>query len=445
MGARRFSRQEAEDFGRNRRKHVSRSSLGKFDARARRTDPLAVIAEAAQGRVPELLPIKFNLMAASLFAFYRGTAEIMAADLAAAKHTGIEVQLCGDAHIRNFGFFATPDAQVIFDVNDFDETFRGPWEWDVKRLITSIVLAGRESGETKAGCRTAVESFLEEYCGWIHRFSRMSTLDVARHRAHRDMAQPGLRAALAKAERASPAENLAKLARKTRAGWQFLHLPKRLWDVKGAEKRAVLGALPAYRETLSPDHRMIFDRFRALDVGFKVVGTGSIGTRDYVVLMFGRDENDVLILQVKEEHPSIYARYLQGAAPANQGQRVVEGQRALQVQSDFLLGWCSIAGRDYLVRQLNDHKSSLEVAGLSGKPLLEYGRLCAELLAKGHARSGEPVAISAYLGPSRKAADSLMQFAFEYAAQVQADFNAFRKAWRSGALRHLLHHKHGTT
>lgn len=438
MAARPLSRQEAERYGRTRRKHVSRSSLGKFDAQARNTDPLAVIAEASHGRLPELLPIKFSLMAGSLFAFYRGTAEIMAADLAAAKNTHIDVQICGDAHIRNFGFFATPDSQVIFDVNDFDETCRGPWEWDVKRLATSIVLAGREAGESNGRCKAAVETFLEEYCGWIHRFSQMSTLDIARHRARRDLRQPVLRDALLKAERASPAENLAKLARKTRDGWRFRPVPKRLWELKNREKKLVLAALPAYRETLAPDHRLVFDRFAAVDVGFKVVGTGSIGSRDYVVLLFGRDENDVLFLQVKEERQSIYARYLQTPAPAHQGQRVVEGQRALQVQSDVLLGWCSIDGRDYLVRQLNDHKSSLEIESLAGKRLLEFGKLCAELLAKGHARSGEPDAIAGYLGPSRKAASALTGFAIEYANQAEADYETFRKAWRSGVLKRLL-------
>ena len=438
MKAPRLTRQDAEAFGRKRRKYVGRSSLGALGERARKFDPLSIIAEAAKGRVPALLPIKFNLMSASMFAFYRGSAEIMAADLAASPHTGIEVQMCGDAHIRNFGFFGTPDAQVVFDINDFDETFRGPWEWDVKRLITSIVLAGREAGENAAGLREAVNSFLDGYCGWIRRFSRMPTLEVARHRTQRDLSQPVLRAALLRAERAGPAESLVRLARKTRSGWTFRRLPRRLWPVQDREKRAVLAALRNYRETLSPDHRMIFDCFRAEDVGFKVVGAGSIGTRDYVVLMFGRDESDVLMLQVKEERPSIYARYLPGTTPAGQGQRVVEGQRALQVQSDLMLGWCSIAGRDYLVRQMNDHKSSLEVAGLGGKRLIEYGTLCAELLAKGHARSGDAVAIAAYLGPSRKAQESLMKFAFAYAAQAQSDYDVFRKAWRSGALKRLL-------
>jgi uncharacterized protein (DUF2252 family) len=433
-----LSREDAEVFGRTRRRHLSRSSLGKFNVSARPADPLAIIAEASRGRLPELLPVKFNLMAESLFSFYRGTAEIMAADLAAARNTRIDVQICGDAHIRNFGFLSTPDAQVIFDINDFDETFRGPWEWDVKRMATSIVLGGREAGESNSGCRSAVEAFLGEYCGWIHRFSRMTTIEIARHRTHRDMHQPVLRDALMKAERASPAQNLAKLTRKTRQGWRFRQIPKRLWEVRNREKKLVLGALRAYRETLSPDHRRIYDRFHAVDVGFKVVGTGSIGTRDYVVLLFGLDDSDALFLQVKEERPSIYARYLKTSSPAHQGQRVVEGQRALQLQSDVLLGWCSIEGRDYLVRQLNDHKASLEVEDLIGRRLLEYAKLCAELLAKGHARSGEPVVIASYLGPSRKAAGSLLEFAVKYAGQAEADYQVFRKAWRSGALKRLL-------
>lgn len=430
-----LSRHDAESFGRDQRKHLGRSQLGDFNPGARRFDPVQVIAESCRGRLPQLLPIKYKLMAGSMFAFFRGSVEIMAGDLAASKNTGIETQLCGDAHIKNFGFYATPDAQVIFDVNDFDETYPGPWEWDVKRVIASIALAGHEAGERGAVSKITIQKFLSAYFGWIRRFAGMTTMDVARHRVKRSLDRQALRDALNKAERSNARENLVKLALKNRAGWKFRSIPSQLWQVQGAEKKAVLAAMATYRDTLAPDRQMIFDRFRPVDVGFKVVGTGSVGTRDYVVLLLGRDDNDPLFLQVKEEPPSIYATYLKRPHPAHNGQRVIEGQRALQVQSDLLLGWCSIAGRDYLVRQLNDHKSSLDIEQLKGRRLLEYSLLCAELLAKGHARSGDPIALAAYIGSGQKAANSLVKFAFDYARQVEADYETFRKALRNGKLR----------
>jgi len=430
-----LSRKDAEKYGRAQRKHLSRSELGQYKLGERQFDPLQVIRESCRSRLTKLLSVKYKLMAASIFAFYRGTVEIMAADLAAAKNTSIETQLCGDAHIRNFGFFATPDAEVVFDVNDFDETCRGPWEWDVKRLVTSIVLAGHEAGETGNKCRQSAKLFLSEYCSWMHRFAGMTTIDVARHRVRRNLNQPVLRDALMKAERATPATNLQKLARKTNRKWVFREIPDQVFKIEKAEKAEVLDGLREYRQTLSPDHQLIFDRFHPVDVAFRIAGTGSVGTRDYVVLLFGRDENDPLFLQVKEEPPSAYINSLKHPHPANDGQRVVEGQLALQVQSDLLLGWCSIEKRDYLVRQLNDHKSALDIATLKGRRLIEYGRLCAELLAKGHARSGDPIAIAAYLGNSGKAADSLLGFAMNYAAQVEADYKTFVKAWKSGTLK----------
>ena len=431
----RLSRKDAEKYGRAQRKHLSRSKLGEYKTGERQFDPLQVIQESCDTRIARLIPVKYQLMAASMFAFYRGTVEIMAADLAAAKNTEIKTQLCGDAHIRNFGFFAAPDAQVILDINDFDATCRGPWEWDVKRLATSIVLAGREAGEARNQCRQSAKLFLSEYCSWMHRFANMPTIEVARHRVRRNLNQPVLRDALMKAERATPAHNLGKLARKTRGKWKFREIPGQLFKIGKVEKDAVLNVLPEYRATLSPDHQLIFDRFHPVDAALRVVGTGSIGPRDYIVLLFGRDEDDPLFLQVKEEPPCPYARFLKYPHPANDARRVVEGQRALQVQSDLLLGWCSIQKRDYLVRQLNDHKSSLDIATLRGRHLAEYGRICAELLAKGHARSGDPIAMAAYLGNPGKAADSLLSFAMNYADQVEADYKTFVKAWKSGALR----------
>jgi uncharacterized protein (DUF2252 family) len=428
-----FSRAEAQREGLARRRQLRRLDLAKLSKR--KFDPIQVLREGCKGRMPKLLPIKFKLMSGSPFVFYRGAVEVMAADLAAGKQTGIQVQLCGDAHVKNFGFFATPGSDITLDVNDFDETIRGPWEWDVKRMATSIVLAGRDAGDSTSKCHDAALEFTGQYCLWMRHFAAMSTLEVARHRIVRDYRDPLIRAALEKAERSTPLSNLQKLTKPTRQGRRFRSQPNVLWEVDGKTRMAVLGAFKQYRETLSPDHRFLFDRYRAVDVGFKVVGTGSVGTLDYVVLLLGHDDHDPLFLQVKEEPPSHYAPYLKdSAAPTHQGERVVCGQRMLQVLSDLLLGWCSIAGRDFLVRQLNDHKSSIDPVELRGKRLIEYSRVCAELLAKGHARSGDPVMLAAYLGQSGRAARALRDFAVAYAGQVEADYAQFKKALQSGQL-----------
>ena len=426
-------RTDAERLGLARRQHVGRSGLALLAKR--KFDPIRLLREANKDRIPKLLPIKFKLMSSSPFVFYRGAVEIMAADLAAGRHTGIEVQLCGDAHVKNFGFFATPGSDIVLDVNDFDETIRGPWEWDVKRMATSIVLAGREAGDKESKCKDAALEFTQGYCQWIQHFAAMSTLDVARHRILRDYRDPLIRSALEKAERSSPIFNLQKLTKPTKKGRRFRFQPKVLWEVEGKARSAVLSALHSYRATLSPDHQFLFDRYRPVDVGFKVVGTGSVGTYDYVVLFFGRDENDPLFLQVKEEPPSHYAPYVKDpSAPSHQGERVVRGQRMLQVLSDLLLGWCSIGDRDFLVRQLNDHKSSIDPEELCGKRLIEYSRVCAELLAKGHARSGDPAMLAGFLGRSGKAARALHDFAVKYADQVEADYARFKKALKRGDL-----------
>lgn len=448
------SNKTAAEYGLAQRRHLRRVDLAVVPER--KFDPLAVLRAACRGHMARLLPVKFARMSESPFAFFRGAVEIMAADLGAGAHTHIEVQLCGDAHVKNFGFFAAPDAHTVFDINDFDQTQRGPWEWDIKRMAASIVLAGRMAGASEGRCEEAAGMFLAEYVAWVHRFARMTALDVARHRTVRESASLVVRGALKQAERSSPAANLQKLARPAgQHSYRFIRKTNLIWEITGAEKKAVLGALPEYRKTLSPDRQQLFDRYIPVDVGFKVVGTGSVGTRDYVVLLLGRDAGaeDPLFLQIKEEPPSAYAQvYRDERVPRHQGQRVVQGQRALQVLSDLLLGWCSIdlhedglrgdgsrSGdarghdrRDYLVRQLNDHKSAIEPEELDGRRLAEYGRICAELLAKGHARSGEPAALAAYLGRSDKAARALVQFAVKYADQTEKDFQVFKKALKNG-------------
>lgn len=430
-----MTRQQAEEFGISQRKRLKRSSLGDFASRS--FDPLDMVRSGCKDRVGKLIPIKFERMCLNPFAFFRGTVELMAADLGASANTGIETQLCGDAHLKNFGFYATQGSDIVIDINDFDETQRGPWEWDVKRCATSIVLAGHVAGDSAAAAKDAAGLFLDEYTAWIHAFAQMPALEVARHRALRSYGDPMIRGALKEAERSSPLANLKKLTRGTpKTSYHFIRKANLIWELKAEHRNAVFAVLPAYRQTLSPDHQQIFDRYRAADAGFKIVGTGSVGTRDYVVLFFGHDTEDPLFLQIKEEPPSAYAPYYKDSStPRHQGQRVVQGQRAMQVFSDVLLGWCTLEGRDFLVRQLNDHKSSIEPEKLGGRRLAEYSRVCAELLAKGHARSGEPVALSSYLGRSGKAERALLRFAVEYAAQTEKDYQTFRKALKQGLLK----------
>jgi uncharacterized protein (DUF2252 family) len=422
------------------RAHLGRSALSRLAPR--KFDPLDVLRQAAKTRIAQLLPVKFKLMSESPFVFFRGSVEIMAADLGHAPHTRIEVQICGDAHVKNFGFFASPSAEIALDINDFDETQRGPWEWDVKRLATSIVLAGRVAGNADSACKDATRVFISEYCEWIRRFADIPSIEVARHRALRNLHDPVIRSTLKKAERASPLSSLKSLTRKDRHGGRsFIYKRESIWDVKGAEAKAVERALSEYRSTLATERQFLFNRYGAADIGFKVVGTGSVGTRDYIVLMLGRHggENDPLFLQIKEEPPSAYAGYYKDlSVPRHQGERVVRGQRAMQVFSDLMLGWCSIAGRDYLVRQMNDHKSSVEPEELKGGRLVEYARVCAELLARGHARSGEPALLADYLGRPGKAEKALLQFAIAYAAQVEKDYQAFRKGLKRGLLKDAM-------
>jgi len=430
------TRKQDRSAGVAMRAHLGRSALAKLAPR--KFDPIDVLRQSGKNRIAQLLPVKFKLMSQSPFVFFRGSVEIMAADLGQARHTKIEVQMCGDAHIKNFGFFATPDEHIALDINDFDETQRGPWEWDVKRMATSIILAGRLAGHADSRCKDATRVFIGEYCAWIRRFATMPSIAVARHRALRNMRDPVMQSALKKAERASPLDSLRTLTHKDRRGKRsFMYRRDSIWDVKGEEAKSVLRALKDYRDTLSPDRQMLFDRYTPVDVGFKVVGTGSMGTRDYIVLLLSRHggETDPLFLQIKEEPPSAYAGYYKDrSTPSHEGERVVRGQRALQVFSDLLLGWCSIAGRDYLVRQMNDHKSSVAPEELKGDRLLEYGKVCAELLAKGHARSGDPALLADYLGRPGKAEKGLLQYALGYAGQVEEDYKAFLQALKRGLL-----------
>jgi uncharacterized protein (DUF2252 family) len=426
---------ERREHGRRLRKTCSRVEQRRWMPPADRQDPVNLIVSANRDRVSKLLPIKYQRMAESAFGFFRGAAPVMGADLASQPRCGLIVQICGDAHVRNLGSFSAPDGRLIFDLNDFDETVRGPFEWDVKRLATSLVLAGRAANDPDKHCKEAVGTFVRAYREAMDGFSRMTVLDLARYRVHRHIDFAPVRSVLRKAERATPQHNLERLTVAKAGSRRFKQEPPLLIPVDAKTAARVLASLKFYRQTLLPDRQHFFDQYHPVEVAFKVVGTGSVGLRDYVVLMFGNGKTDALFLQVKEEPPSCYARYLPDLRPAeHKGRRVVEGQRAMQAQSDFLLGWTSMAGRDYLVRQLSDHKASIAVEDLKGEGLLQYALICGEVLAKGHARSSDPCTLAGYLGTSSKFDVAIAEFAVAYADQTAKDYGKFLAAIKSGKI-----------
>ena len=431
--------EERRKFGQSRRDVSSRVGQGDWSPKNRDFEVVDLLRKAQRGRIPKLLPIKFARMAASPFGFYRGAVPVMAADLATLPNTGIHSQICGDAHVRNLGAYAGVDGRLIFDINDFDETIRGPWEWDVKRMAASLVLAGREAKNVEQNCKEAVLAFARSYRESMHLFCEMPVLELARYQVFRHLNVSPVLAALRKAERSTPRHNLDRLTVRRDGKHRFRQYKPLQFHLPPRTVAKVLAGLRSYVETLLPERQRWFADYHVEDVAFRVVGTGSVGVRDYVVLLFGRTINDPLFIQLKEEDASVYAPYIpEGRASMNQGQRAAEGQRAMQVQSDIFLGWTSIAGRDFLVRQLRDHKAAIENEDLEGSGLVQYGRVCGELLSKGHARSGDSCAISGYLGNSDKFDNAIVEFGAAYADQSTQDYEEFLRAIRLGKI-HVAH------
>jgi uncharacterized protein (DUF2252 family) len=419
---------ERRAFGQSRRKQVRRQEQKRWSETVRQTDPIDALAVSAVGRVASLLSIRWQRMAATPFGFFRGAVPIMAADLAVLPHTGILCQLCGDAHVRNLGAFAAPDGRLVFDINDFDETIRGPFEWDVKRMATSIILAGREAGSKNSICDEAAAVFLAGYRRAIHAFARMTVMEIAHFQVHRLQRITPVSQILRKAEQATPLYNASRLLeqRKGLPHRTFIEQKPLQFRLSGAKSQMILDSLSQYRTSLLPERQHFFDLYRPQDVAFRVVGTGSVGLRDYIVFMEGNGSDDPLFLQIKEEPGSAYAPYLgEMGAPQHQGRRVVQGQRAMQFLSDILLGWTTINNRQYLVRQLNDHKASIDMQDLKGDGLKQYAEICGELMARGHARSGDAVALDGYIGTSDRFVEAIADFAVDYADQTDQDYQTF--------------------
>src|SRR5262249_48575419 len=390
-----------------------------------------------------LLPEKYRRMRASPFAFFRGSAPLMAADLAIMPRSGLTVQICGDAHVRNLGAYAALDGTLVFDINDFDETIAGPWEWDVKRFATSLILAGAEAGQSTGRCEDSVRLFVRSYRKFLHIFATMRFATLSRYRITRRQHSPLLDEILRDAERVTPIGNLEKLTIRRRGRVQFHDRPPVLEHVSPHLAAQVVRALGPYGKTLNPSRRRTFERYEPVDVAFKVVGTGSVGTRDYVVLLFGNGPRDPLFIQVKQELPSCYGPYLRTAAQGgHEGRRVAEGQQMMQTLSDPLLGYSRFGGHDYLVRQLADHKAALNPSQLSRRTLNEYAILCGEVMAKGHARTGDAAVLAGYAGKSPKLDRAIAAFAAEYAAQVKLDYRLFS---RTPHRRHRAHIRNVTT
>jgi uncharacterized protein (DUF2252 family) len=437
-------------LGQQRRKQMRRAEHGVWKVKARREGPLKLMEKSMHGRVPALAALKYERMEASPFGYFRGAVPVMAYDFSLAANTGILTQLCGDAHVRNLGAYAGSDGRLLFDINDFDETIPGPFEWDVKRMATSLVLGGREAGANDGNCREAAEVFLDRYRHAMASFARMTVLDVARFQVHRLRNIPTVKRILEVAQRATAMDTLETLTQvnsrhkksskkstpeqKTKTGLPpkpariFKTTPPVLKRLTGAEAERIVASLTKYKESLSPERQKFFSQYRPVDVAFKVVGTGSIGLRDYCVYMVGNGPKDPLFIQIKEEVASAYAPYLRhlrgnGNHHENHGRRVVEGERLMQLQSDPFLGWTTLEGRDYLVRQLNDHKASVKMDDLKQAGLVEYARVCGDLLARGHARAGDCSMLSGYLGVSGRFEAAVANFAMAYADQTDRDWH----------------------
>lgn len=449
-----MSAADRHERGRARRLVLPRSALADYVPALDRPDPVALLESQAVSRSSVLVPLRYQRMLASPFAFFRGAALIMASDLAAGAHTGLSVQLCGDAHLSNFGLFASPERSLVFDVNDFDETLAGPWEWDLKRLVASIAVLARSKGFDAGQQAALVRDCAQAYRLQMRELAELGELDMWYAQVVVDDALVGsvepklgkqIQRAAAKARSRDGRRAVSKLTRVVDGQRVLASDPPLLVPVEellGPEQAACynaqMGALiETYLDSLPSHLRVLAGRYDYIGMAHKVVGVGSVGTRCWVVLMLGRDDDDPLLMQVKEAQLSVLEGYLQPSPYPNCGQRVVEGQRLIQAASDTLLGWLHASGPDghdgdYYVRQLWDMKGSADVEAMSPTVLAGYGRACGGVLARAHGRSGDRIAIAAYLGSGDAADAALVRFAAAYADQNERDYRALRTAVSDG-------------
>jgi uncharacterized protein (DUF2252 family) len=447
--------------GKVARAEVPLESHAVFSPPPDRPDPITLLQEQAKSRVPELVPVRYGRMMVSPFTYYRGAALPMASDLATTPVSGLAVQACGDAHLSNFGVFGTPERRLIFDVNDFDETLPGPWEWDVKRLAASMEVAARDNGFPRKKRREIVLATVARYREAMRTFAGMTNLDVwyasADMEELRGQFAGQLRArqrkrvdeGLAKARTRDSTQAVAKLTQMVDGRPRIISDPPLVVPIEElipdqARKKGLQSELTdliaRYRRTLETDRRYLLEQFEFADMARKVVGVGSVGTRCWIVLMLGRDTDDPLLLQVKEAEGSVLGRFVGTSRYANQGQRVVAGQRLMQASSDIFLGWQHIElgldnrARDFYVRQLRDWKFSLDMSTVIPRGMRMYGALCGWTLARAHARSGDRIAIAAYLGASDTFDQAIASFADTYADQNEKDHEALVAAVTSGRI-----------
>ena len=444
----RHSREAQLEAGRALRKRAPRASHAQWDMKAAHRDPIAILEASNQDRLQQLVPLRYGRMLRSPFTFLRGSAALMAHDLATGPISGLRVQACGDCHLLNFGLFATPERNLVFDLNDFDETLPAPWEWDVKRLAVSLAVAARDNGITDPVAREAVVASVQAYRERLRECSKLSPLEVwyMRMDASKLIEEAPnekvrtVRRQLADKARKRVVENLfPKIAGDSSGKHRIIDQPPVLFHVQEADAEAwLLEGLADYRQSLSDERRVLLDRYRLEDFAMKVVGIGSVGTRCMIGLFFA-DEGHPLILQFKEARRSVLEPFAGRSDYDNQGHRVVMGQRLMQSSSDIFLGWArGRQGRDFYVRQLRDMKLSVPTEGFTGQQVLLYGRLCGWTLARAHAKSGNATIISGYLGKSDTFDEAMGDFALAYADQTELDHAALVAAERRGRIEALL-------
>jgi uncharacterized protein (DUF2252 family) len=430
-------------WGRALRESVPRSAHATWTPPTDRPDPIALLEGSDRTRVPHLVPIRYGRMLASSFAFFRGSAAIMACDLAQTLTTGLTVQLCGDAHLSNFGIYATPERQQVFDINDFDETLPGPWEWDIKRLVTSVLLAGKARGfashVNEQAATHCVQSYHEQIwlCSAQHVLDMWYTsIDLARVlQTMQSSVQTYFNREIARAQRRTSLQAFPKLAMEVEGQYHIKNDPPLITPLLDqAVRDRMQNVFEHYKTSLTDDRLVLLQRYRLTDMAWKVVGVGSVGTRCFILLLMGGSPADPLFLQLKEAQASVLEQYLGKSRYTNHAQRVVNGQKVIQGASDIFLGWTSDGATDFYIRQLRDRSISLDIESMTESDFIAYVGLCGYVLARSHARSGDAGRISGYIGKGFVFDNAIVEFAGRYADQVEHDYQALLAAVESGRI-----------